>query len=342
MCVAVVLAPGTELSEEEIFKMGNANGDGFGLAWAEDGVVHWWKTLDYNVEYMHHVVKYLSDFPRFVHFRLSTVGGVTVNLCHPFEIGPMAAYKERGTAAKVMMHNGHWYRAGEIYDILKKEGALPDAGPWSDTRLAAFLASWDEDWLSTVTGRVATLDGEGNIKLLGDWTKLREGIQVSNKVWDHDYNYKRTGTGRRWEGWGWTEQNWKAKEEHEKQKAKEKEEEEEKKEKENDKKDKKEGKAEGKTGGKGAQGKTEGSVVVGRGDGRVPSGNHGGTGSTVYEAKEEGKKFDFTPWQNPSTGEWYQVDPGSIRGNTYRVRTLTENEARAIMVALTAAAGEAE
>lgn len=219
MCVAVTLLPGAELTQDEIVKMGNANGDGFGFAWAEGGVVNWWKSISYDADYFTWIVSEKKEFPRFVHFRLSTVGGIDLELCHPFEVGPNAACAFRGTGNKVLMHNGHWSRAGDIFDILKKEDILPDKGPWSDTRIAAFLASYDEDWLTTVTGKVATLDGDGNIKLVGYWDELRSGIKVSNKVWEsHTYDYKKTGIGRRWEGWGWSDKHWMEKEAYEKAK----------------------------------------------------------------------------------------------------------------------------
>ncbi len=346
MCVAVVMNPGSQLTPDEIFKMGNANGDGFGIAWAEEGVVNWWKTIVYDVDYLTHLVNSLAAYPRFVHFRLSTVGGVQVQLCHPFEIGPNAACQAQGHAHKVMMHNGHWYRAEEIFQILKKEGALPDNGPWSDTRIAALLASQDEDWLTTVTGRVATLDGDGNVKLLGSWDQLREGIKVSNKGWDHEYNYRRTGSSRHWPGWGWTEQNWKEKEAHDKEKAKKEQEEKEKQEKAEKEKEKE--KKDGKKEKKGASNNhSPGGVGVGQGERQLLSGGDGRSvsGPSAGKEGEESEKppigetffeefYDYTPWQNPVTHEWWQVDPTKTRGSHYELRPLSDKRARAIIKAM--------
>lgn len=347
MCVAVTLQPGAELTEEEIYKMGNANGDGFGFAWAEDGVVHWWKSIEYNVEYFHHLVRSLKEFPRFVHFRLATIGGVRVDLCHPFEIGPMAACQERGHGNKVMMHNGHWYRSGEIFDILKREQALPDNGPWSDTRVAALMAAQDEDWLTVVTGRVATLDGAGNMRLLGSWDKLRDGILVSNKGWDHEYNYRRTGAGRRWEGWGWNEKNWLEKEKHDKEKEKEREEAE-KKEKENGSKKKESGKNEQKgTMDTGAHRGGDRDLGVRPGDRQLPQARGG---SIDWDHEKEREKriekaragYNYRPWRNPATGEWWQVDRERVTEYSHGVRRLTEAEAAAIMEQIAATPGQTE
>lgn len=346
MCVAVTLDKGAELTHEEIFKMGNANGDGFGIAWADDGVVHWWKTLAYDVDYLTHTVNTLSLFPRFVHFRLTTMGGTRVDLCHPFEIGPFASCAAQGHGQKVMMHNGHWGQSKDFYAILKENGALPDDGPWSDTRLAAFLASKDEDWLTVVTGRVATLDGAGNMKLIGHWDKLRDGIMVSNKVWDHNYNYQRTGRTR-WEGWGWSEENWKAKEAHDRAKKEAAE-----------KEAAKDGEKE-----KGPISHVAGgNLGVRRHDRQLlASGEHGGPahqggGAGVKEgAKEggqaeqanEGKKarkrvYDLRPWFDSTSGYWYQVDPNQPEHSdgTPRTRKISEAEARSFLEQIAAASRE--
>src|SRR5262245_58601199 len=101
MCVAVTMAPVAELTSEELNKMRNANGDGFGFAWAEDGVVSWWKTLKYDLEYFAQVINERKEYSRLVHFRLATIGGININLCHPFEVGPLAAYGAQGHGNKV-------------------------------------------------------------------------------------------------------------------------------------------------------------------------------------------------------------------------------------------------
>ena len=347
MCVAVTLEPGAELTREEIIKMGNANGDGFGFAWAEDGVVHWWKSINYNDEYFTQLISSLKDFPRFVHFRLSTIGGVRVDLCHPFEVGPLAACQEKGHANKVMMHNGHWHRSSEMFDILSREKALPDIGPWSDTRLAALLASKDEDWLTVVTGRVATLDGNGNMRLIGSWDKLRDGIMVSNTHWNHSYNYRRTVSSRRWAGWGWSEKEWEEKEKHEAEKKER--EEKEAKEKEakesagqNGKKEKQD-KEKGAQTSSGERGDNHGRTVgVSRGDRVLPAGREGVESREERIARQK-ERFDFKPWENPYTHEWWQVDPESItEDGRYQLRSISAAEATRALGQTTSPSGKAE
>lgn len=215
MCVAVTLEPGAEMTLDEVYKMGMANGDGVGFAWADGTAVHWLKAIRYNPKKVMELINSHAQEFRLLHFRLSTVGGVKAELCHPFEIGPKADYRPAGSGSKVLIHNGHWRRWDDVFDIMKKENILPDTGPWSDTRFAALAASWDMDWLDTVDGKVAVMDFEGNTKFWGNWDKLREGIKVSNTYWQsHNYDYKRSGNHRSWMGWGWTEWEWKEYERH--------------------------------------------------------------------------------------------------------------------------------
>jgi predicted glutamine amidotransferase len=212
MCVAITMEPGAELTVEEVVKMDRTNADGVGIAWAYEGAVHWYKTTKVDPKYIQKMIYYWSEFPRLVHFRLATAGGTRADLCHPFEIGPLANCAPRGSGAKVMIHNGHWSRWSEVHDLMDKEGLLPDRTPWSDTRLAAYLSYTDPDWLVALGGRVATMDGDGAIERIGSWDKLRDGIHCSNMGWASEHTYKRGGYAgyNRWKGWDWEESDWAA------------------------------------------------------------------------------------------------------------------------------------
>ena len=205
MCVAVTLEPGTDLTQDEVTKMHRSNADGIGIAWARDGVVQWWKTTKVDPEYVTRVVRAWREFPRLVHFRYATAGGARPDLCHPFEVSATANPRITGEGTKVMIHNGTWGRWEEVKNLLDKEGLLPP-GPWSDTRLIAFLAHEDPEWLKALGGRVAIMTGDGTIARLGDWTTLRKGILVSNEMWKTATVVRGGYAGYRgWKGWQWTE-----------------------------------------------------------------------------------------------------------------------------------------
>src|SRR6478752_550194 len=110
MCVAIIMEPGTELSLEEVQKMGKANGDGVGFAWADGQTVQWYKTVVYEPEQIAFHINKRKDFFRLVHFRLSTAGGVRSELCHPFDVSPVASCAPAGESNMVLIHNGHWHR----------------------------------------------------------------------------------------------------------------------------------------------------------------------------------------------------------------------------------------
>lgn len=212
MCVAITMMAGSVLAEDEIVKMGRANADGVGVSWVHGGRVHWQKAVRYSPKYVTELISRWRHVPRLVHFRLSTAGGTRSDLCHPFEISPVANCNPSGSGDRVMIHNGHWGQWDDLLKILKKEDLLPDEGPWSDTRLVAYLSHSDPDWLNVLGGKVAVMSGDGQTTHLGDWNELREGIKVSNFHWNTESGYKRGGYAgyRQWRGWEWGEGDWAA------------------------------------------------------------------------------------------------------------------------------------
>lgn len=211
MCVAVTLDPGATLTKQEVVAMDKNNADGAGVAWAREGLVEWYKTTKVDPDYIVRAINNAKDHSRLVHFRLSTAGGVRPELCHPFEISPRAECKPRHVTNRAMIHNGHWGRWDDLHKILKRDGLLPDDGPWSDTRLVAFMAHEDPSWLDAIGGKVAVMDGTGRIERIGDWDKLRDGIHVSNLYW-RTATYTRGGYSgyRHWPGWEFSDEEWKA------------------------------------------------------------------------------------------------------------------------------------
>lgn len=329
MCVAVSLMPGSTLTEEEIWKMGTTNGDGFGVAWVEDDLVHWYKTLKYAPKAVAEALLEREGVARLVHFRLATVGGTRADLCHPFEISPRANPRTKGAGKKVMIHNGHYGRWSELYDLMKKEDLLPDTGPWSDTRLIAYLASNDLDWLQILGGKVATLDHEGQLTHLGSWDDLREGVKVSNKGWNHDRVIHQGGYSgyRQWPGWNRNEAEWKKYEETQKELADERRQALE------EARNSSGGTRSGGTrhvgsgdkddpkGGRGKELPTTNSRPSANGEGAAISTDNGGGGGP-----SGGKvhKYDPKPWRNTANGKVYQVSPN---GNVVEVTSsLTAEE----------------
>jgi hypothetical protein len=189
--------------------MDRTNRDGFGMAWAKGEKIYWYKTLTIDPESIANLIDRWSDYPRLVHFRLSTAGGIKTELCHPFEISPTARCRASlVTTDSVLIHNGVWHDWDTVYKEAQKGGFLPDPGPWSDTRLAACLAFFDKDWLKALegyAGKVAIMNKFGEIHRSGDWKEYRTGMFVSNTHWNSDNHYnskswKSSSTGNTYTG----------------------------------------------------------------------------------------------------------------------------------------------
>ena len=107
MCVAVIVQSDKRIPKTYLEAMHEANSDGGGVAWQQDGVVYFRKGLTWQE------IDELQDKlpkPFLMHFRIATKGDKIPELTHPFPIGPQAfsetlsGFSEMG----VLIHNGTW------------------------------------------------------------------------------------------------------------------------------------------------------------------------------------------------------------------------------------------
>ncbi len=185
MCVALIITGSGRPTVDELKAMEQANQDGAGVGWADNGGVHWKKGLGYR-----EVSELIETLPRpiFVHFRLATAGGSRAELCHPFPVNPEADVRIVGSSGALMMHNGHWGSWDDWFRALNESGVPTPEGPWSDTRFAAYMmAHWPREHVEIAKltgGRVALLRGNGTFSLWGDWHKPdNDGVIYSNYHW---------------------------------------------------------------------------------------------------------------------------------------------------------------
>lgn len=183
MCVAVILPKGSNTPTiQDLEKMHKTNPHGAGVAWVHNGLVHWHKGLD-NMVQLHNL---LSDIPRptLLHFRLSSIGGTSPNLCHPFPIERNPSTKLKGQALSVMIHNGHWsgHNLAQLFLDDYKPGKRH-----SDTRVMAHLAVTRPDILKHIAKqgqRFAILQSNKVVLQYGDWTESADGTRYSNMYWN--------------------------------------------------------------------------------------------------------------------------------------------------------------
>src|SRR3989442_862864 len=141
MCVIISSPKGVKPTLDVLEKCHEANPDGAGVAWATGGGVQWEKGLTGK-----EVFKIIQGVDKHfaVHFRWATVGGVGSQLTHPFPVTADVSLKKRGTAPKLLMHNGHWHPWEKARDAVmwRHKAALP-SGPWSDSPAIAWVTGFE-------------------------------------------------------------------------------------------------------------------------------------------------------------------------------------------------------
>lgn len=171
---------------EAIIDANLMNKDGFGYAWVDRDTVRFDKGFDASELTDALIEKYLAlPFPKAIHFRLATHGGVIPELTHPFPIKRGVPHDLVGTARAVLFHNGVWHD----YDDRLREGIIAGTinpnvlvGGMSDSRAMAVLAQrFGEDFLDLLSfgsNKVLVLRHD-TWYTYGTWTE-KEGWSASN------------------------------------------------------------------------------------------------------------------------------------------------------------------
>lgn len=183
MCV-IMVASKKRPTEDMVGKAFHTNSDGGGVAWREDGLVHWEKGL--NLEEMLTRCAELP-LPFIAHFRISTCGGKVPTLCHPFPINNTAALDLKGTTdGYVLFHNGHWsdWKKYVLKAAINSNHKLTMREDWSDTRAMALIANHAGIGALQFVGEKAVVFGPEDIELFeGGQFSEEEGVWCSNLSW---------------------------------------------------------------------------------------------------------------------------------------------------------------
>lgn len=186
MCVISVSAK-ERTTPEMVAKMFQANHHGAGIAWREEGHVVWKKGLD-----LEEVTELCNQvpLPYVVHFRIPSVGGPSLFLTHPFPIQKDVPLELEGkTKTPVMFHNGHWnaWKTTMLDASIRGNGKIP-LGKWSDSRAMAWMAAHYGVGMLEFIDEKAVVFGPTELELFGNfgWSKVGEGIWVSNKGWENE------------------------------------------------------------------------------------------------------------------------------------------------------------
>lgn len=186
MCV-VAIAQEKPLTIDHVRKMYGSNHDGGGVAWRENGRVHWAKGL--KEEEMADYCARLP-IPYIAHFRIASCGGIRADLTHPFPIAKDAPLALRGTTSgAVLFHNGHYHRwKDQLLSLATGSGLKVPTGAWSDSRLMAWVAAHcGVNILPFFDEKVVAFSND-DMDIWGTgWSEV-DGLYVSNRTWEHSHH----------------------------------------------------------------------------------------------------------------------------------------------------------
>lgn len=83
MCLAIYKPSGKYVKEEHLGNGFANHSDGAGMAWAQDGQLHYKKGI-FKLEEFLELYNQIKEFPALLHFRKATHGAVNEANCHPF------------------------------------------------------------------------------------------------------------------------------------------------------------------------------------------------------------------------------------------------------------------
>lgn len=184
MCV-IAIAQDKALTADHVKRMFGANRDGAGIAWREHGKVQWRKGLD---EEEMSGLCLTVPIPYVAHFRIASCGGVRPELTHPFPVSKDANLSLKGaTTGAVVFHNGHYHSWREKMLLMAIHGIKIPTGPWSDSRLMAFVAANSSlNVLQLFDEKIVTF-GLHDMDIWGTGWTLVDDLYVSNRTWESNF-----------------------------------------------------------------------------------------------------------------------------------------------------------
>lgn len=185
------------LTDDLIDSMLVWNQDGFGMAWIEKGKVRWQKGLDTITAKL--FARHLP-LPYVAHARLATVGSEKFALAHPFPIERGSSTKLKGSARRVLFHNGHVSNWRALVRASDGKQTTSMGDKWSDSRaIAHVIATRGLKILDDLHGnRFAVLSPKGIVRYGDGWGQANElpTIHLSSDVERRVVVYSRNAYGQ--------------------------------------------------------------------------------------------------------------------------------------------------
>lgn len=183
MCIAAIIHK--PIPHSYLRSMDHDNPHGGGVAWLENGQLHFRRGLDADMIFALQETR--LTYPYLLHFRWATHGAPVAELTHPFPTGPRAFKGElQGTADEVLIHNGVWRDYDDWAKWLPTELYDAHYPTTSDTAVAAYFYQLIPDLGDEIPWAVASArvgdDGALKIRKHGGWSE-HKGNEYSNLMW---------------------------------------------------------------------------------------------------------------------------------------------------------------
>lgn len=142
MCVILDIQPGRTVPRDMLDITCKINAHGYGISWLENGRIKTKRSIEKNKpEEIEEVLQSKIKHRRFIHLRHATVGEVSLENNHPYDI---MSKKNKDPVDLQMMHNGTFYHSE--YTPTKDMGGISDSRLFANKLVKPFLrrcASYD-------------------------------------------------------------------------------------------------------------------------------------------------------------------------------------------------------
>jgi glutamine amidotransferase len=103
MCLALYKPANVSIPFEHLVAGQKANSDGCGMAWVEDGAIHTFKSMEFGpwCDKYYDVLDRCGEIDMLIHFRITSRGATTVDMCHPFMINDNMCIIHNGTITNI-------------------------------------------------------------------------------------------------------------------------------------------------------------------------------------------------------------------------------------------------
>lgn len=182
MCLLIVNPEGKSIPYEYLQNAERANRDGAGLAYIKDNRVVIEKAYNMTAREIYDKLAKI-DGPSLVHFRLSTINGVSDALSHPFPIGDEWIFAHNGILPISSMGG-----SGKVLDILPHES---DTTAYARHFLSPEFDFSDKLMLQAIGKHIGSYNKMGFLHQSGAWgIANEESGHWKEKIWFSNYGYQ--------------------------------------------------------------------------------------------------------------------------------------------------------